>query len=380
MSKLFAPLALGPIEIANRVAVSPMCQYSAQDGSATDWHVQHLMQLALSRAGLVVVEATAVERIGRITHGCLGLYSDANEAALAGVLEKARRVAALGTRFAIQLAHAGRKASCRPPWEGGSPLGRGEDPWPVVAPSSIPFTDGGPAPEALDVAGLERIIAAFRAAAVRAVRLGFDAVELHAAHGYLLHEFLSPLTNHRRDAFGGPQAARMAFPLAIARAVRSVLPERVALGARITGSDWAEGGLNGDDAVAFANALKELGVHYVCVSGGGAVPNLTIPVSPGYQVAFAAKVRAESGILTRAVGMILDAAQAEAIIAAGAADLVALARALLDDPRWVWHAAERCGATIAYPAQYARIQARAWPGAALLRPNPEQIANRAKST
>ena len=249
-----------------------MCQYSADDGSATDWHLQHLMQLAISRAGLVVVEATAVERLGRITHGCLGLYSDANEAALARVLDAARRVAAPGTRFGIQIGHAGRKASCQRPWEGGRPLRRGEDPWPTVAPSAIPFTDNGPAPEALDEPGLARVMAAFRQAAERAVRLGFDAIELHVAHGYLLHEFLSPLSNMRNDAYGGCPRTACAFRSRSRAPCARPSRARMALGARITGTDWADGGLTADDAVAFAAALKAAGLDFVCVSGGGAVP------------------------------------------------------------------------------------------------------------
>src|SRR5262245_53938415 len=230
VSQLFSPLALGPVTLPNRIVVSPMCQYSAADGSATDWHLQHLMQLALTRAGMIVVEATGVERTGRISHGCLGLYSDANEAALARVLDAARRVAAPNTRFAIQLAHAGRKASCQRPWEGGRPLSRHEDPWPTVAPSALAFTPDGPPPQALDAEGMARISAAFCQAAERAVRVGFDAVELHAAHGYLLHSFVSPLSNLRKDELGGTREGRMRFPLEVARAVRAVVPRRLALG------------------------------------------------------------------------------------------------------------------------------------------------------
>jgi 2,4-dienoyl-CoA reductase-like NADH-dependent reductase (Old Yellow Enzyme family) len=368
VSQLFSPLALGPVELPNRIVVSPMCQYSAADGSATDWHLQHLMQLAISRAGMIVIEATAVERIGRISHGCLGLYSDANEAALTRVLDAARRVAAPGTRFAIQIGHAGRKASCQRPWEGGRPLSPSEDPWPTAAPSAVPFTPEGPAPQGLDAQGLARVTAAFCQAAERAVRLGFEAIELHGAHGYLLHEFLSPLSNFRKDAYGGTFEARMRFPLEVARAVRAVVPRRLALGARITGTDWAEGGLTPDDAAAFAVALKGVGLDYVCVSGGGAVPQVKIPLGPGYQVPLAAKVKAESGLVTRAVGLIVTPEQAEAIVASGQADCVALARALLDDPRWVWHAAERLGAEVSIPPPYARTSRAAWPGAALVRP------------
>ncbi len=345
-----------------------MCQYSASDGSASDWHLQHLMQLAIGRAGMVVVEATAVERAGHISHGCLGLYSDANEAALARVLDPARRVAAPGTAFAIQLAHAGRKASCQAPFQGGKPLPRGEDPWPTVAPSAVPFADGWHVPEALDAKGLERIVNAFRQAAERAVRLGFDAIELHGAHGYLLHEFLSPVSNKRNDAYGGSAENRMRLPLEVMQAVRAAVPRTIAVGARITGSDWVDGALTVDDAVAFAKALKGVGADYVCVSSGGNVATAKIPLAPGYQVPFAAKVKAATGIATRAVGLIAAPEQAEAIIAQGKADFVALARAFLDDARWVWHAAERLGAEISYPPQYARVSRAIWPGAALVRP------------
>ncbi len=369
MSRLFSPLVLGPIQLPNRIAVAPMCQYSASDGCASDWHLQHLMQFAIGRAGMIVLEATAVERLGRISHGCLGLYSDANEAALARVLDPARRIAAPGTCFAIQLAHAGRKASCQAPFQGGKPLPRGEDPWPTVAPSALPFADGWHVPEALDAKGLERVVAAFVQAAKRAVRLGFDAIELHAAHGYLLHEFLSPFSNKRTDGYGGSAENRMRFPLEVARAVRAVVPRSIALGARITGSDWADGGLTVEDAVAFAAALKAAGTDYACVSSGGNVATAKIPLSPGYQVPFAAKVKAATGIVTRAVGLIAAPEQAEAIVAEGQADCIAMARAFLDDARWVWHAAERLGVEISYPPQYARVSRATWPGAALVRPS-----------
>jgi 2,4-dienoyl-CoA reductase-like NADH-dependent reductase (Old Yellow Enzyme family) len=351
-----------------------MCQYSAEDGNATDWHLQHVMQLAMSGAGLVVLEATAVDRIGRITPGCLGLYSDANEAALARVLAAARRVAAQGTRFGIQIAHAGRKASTQRPWEGGKPLTEAEGAWQTVGPSAIPFVPGGPAPKALDEAGLARVLAAFRQGAERALRLGFDAIELHMAHGYLLEQFLTPLANTRSDAYGGSQEGRMRFPLEVARVVRATVPPGTVLGARINGTDWADGGVTVDDAVALAAQLKAAGFDYVCVSGGGAVPQMKVPLTPGYQVPLAARVRAETGILTRAVGLIVEPAQAEAIVASGQADFVAIARAFLDNPRWVWHAAERLGAKIAYPPQYARAAAAVWPGAAMARPGAARAA------
>lgn len=368
MSHLFSPLKLGPITLPNRVAVAPMCQYSAEDGTATDWHLQHLMQFALGRAGMVVMEATAVDPVGRISPLCLGLYSDANEAALKRVVAAARKVAAPDTAFGIQIAHAGRKGSCDAPWNGGRPLAASQGGWQTVAPSAASFSDGGAPPTALDGNGLNAVKAAFRQGAQRAVRAGFDVVELHAAHGYLLHEFLSPLSNLRTDDYGGSREARMRFPLEVARAVREVVPASVCLGARITGTDWAEGGLTPEDAVPFAAALKAEGYDYACVSGGGVVPKMQIPLGPNYQVPAAAKVRAETGIATRAVGLIVEPAQADAIVSSGQADFVAMARAFLDDPRWVWHAAERLGAKIDYPPQYSRAAGSQWPGAAMARP------------
>jgi len=365
---LFSPLEVGPLTLANRIAVSPMCQYSADDGSATDWHLQHLMQLAMSGAGLVMVEATGVERAGRITHGCLGLYSDDNEAALARALGAARTVAAPGTRFGIQIGHAGRKASSQRPWEGGKALSGADGAWQTVAPSAIPFWPDAPVPTALDQAGMERIVSAFRQATERAVRLGFDVVELHMAHGYLLQEFITPLANKRTDAYGGSPEARMRFPLEVAKAVKAALPAGKVLGARINGTDWADGGLTSDDAVFQAARLKAAGLDYVCISGGGAVLQMKVPLAPGYQVPIAAKVRAETSIVTRAVGLIVEPAQAETIVSSGQADFIALARAILDNPRWVWHAADRLGAKIAYPPQYARAAAAVWPGAAMARP------------
>ncbi|KAB2910872.1 MAG: NADH:flavin oxidoreductase/NADH oxidase [Hyphomicrobiaceae bacterium] len=368
MPHLFDPLTVGPVTLPNRIAVAPMCQYSAEDGSAADWHAQHLMGLALSRAGLVMVEATAVEEIGRISHGCLGLYSDANEAALERVVGMARRVAAPGTAFGIQLAHSGRKGSAERPWEGGRALAGDARPWQTAAPSAIPFAPDWHTPQALDAAGLARVTTAFRQAAGRAVRIGFEAIEVHIAHGYLLHEFMSALSNTRTDAYGGALENRMRFPLEVARAVRGAVPRTIILGARITGSDWVDGGITPDETVQCAAALKAEGFDYACVTSGGLIPSARIPVGPNYQVPFAARVKAETGITTRAVGMIVEPAQAEAIVSSGRADFVALARAFLDDPHWTWHAAERLGARIAYPPQYARVAPAAWPGAAMVRP------------
>ena len=333
-----------------------MCQYSANDGSASDWHLQHLPNYGMSGAGLVMTEATHVERRGRITHGCLGMYSDANEAALGRALTVARRYARADTKFGIQLAHSGRKGAITLPWEGGSALPDDQDPWTTVAPSAIPFKPDWKTPEALNEAGIERTIAAFVQAAERAVRIGFDVIELHAGHGYLLHQFLSPLANHRTDQWGGSAENRARLLLTIAERVRAVVPASIALGVRLTATDWADGGVDTADAVVAARQLKALGYDYVCATGGFVVPPLGIPFGPGYQVHLAERVRGEAGIATRAVGGITDPHQAEAIIADGKADLVALATAFLADPRWAWRAADTLGATIAYPPQYSRAK------------------------
>ena len=366
---LFTPLSLGPFDLNNRIVIAPMCQYSADDGCASVWHVQQLMNYAMSGAALVMIEATAVERRGRITHGCLGLYSEANEQALGVALTAARSVALPGTRFGIQLAHAGRKASTQRPWEGGKSLSPDEDPWPIVGPSAIAFTEGYQTPEALDDAGLARIKSAFRKSAARAHRLGFDVVELHSAHGYLCDTFLSPHTNHRTDTYGGSRENRMRYPLELAGALRKTLPNSVVVGARITGTDWTPNGWGPDDAGAYAKALKAEGAGYVCVSSGGTVPGVHIPSGPGYQVGLAAHVKRASGLVTRAVGHIVTAEQANDIIVKGEADLVALARAILDNPRWPWHAADRLGVKINYPPQYARVAPALWKVAALARPD-----------
>jgi len=362
---LFEPLSLGGITLANRIAVSPMCQYSAENGAATDWHLQHLGSLSLSGAGLVIVEQTAVESAGRITQGCLGLYSDANEAALARVVGFCRPagIAALG----IQLAHAGRKGSARLPWEGGGPLPPEAAAWMTAAPSAIPFDARWPAPEALDDAGLARIRDAHMAAARRAERLGFDLVELLGAHGFLLNSFLSPIANRRTDSYGGSLANRMRYPLEVAAAIREVWPPRKALGMRITGTDWVDGGITPDEAGRFAGKLRDIGFDYVCVSSGGIAPAARPAVAPGYQVPLAAAVKKASGIRVQAVGLIVDPHQAEAIVAEGRADCVALARGFLDDPRWAWHAAAALGGNAVYPPQYLRARPEHWPGAALTR-------------
>ena len=360
-SVLFTPIRLRELELANRIVVSPMCQYSANDGCANDWHLTHLGALCISGAGLLVVEATAVERIGRITHGDLGLYDDACEAALARIVAHCRRI---GTaKLGIQIAHAGRKASAHVPWQGGRALEPGEDPWETIAPSAIPFGAGWHTPREMTRQDMDRVRDAHAAAANRALRLGFDLLELHGAHGYLLHEFFSPISNRRTDDYGGSLEARMRFPLEVVEAVRAVWPKERPLGIRITGRDWVEGGIEPADAVAFARALKAIGVDFVCVSSGGIVPDARITLGPGYQVSFAETVRREAGIPTRAVGLIGTARQAERIVAEGKADMVALARAFLDNPHWAWHAARVLGAEVARPPQYQRAGSAVWPAA-----------------
>jgi 2,4-dienoyl-CoA reductase-like NADH-dependent reductase (Old Yellow Enzyme family) len=362
-SALFSPLRVADLNLANRIVVSPMCQYSADDGVASDWHMTHLGMLANSGAGLLVVEATHVERSGRITHGCLGLYSDACEAALERVVAHCRRIGS--AKLAIQLSHAGRKASAQRPWEGGKALPAAEDPWPTIAPSAIPFGPGWHTPRAMTEDDMAHVCAAFVDAAKRAVRIGFDAVELHLAHGYLLHGFVSPISNTRNDAWGGSLEGRMRFPLEVARAVRAVVPHGTPFGARFTGSDWLAGGLTVADAVLVAKALKEAGLDYIDVSSGGVSTNgqASVPRSPGYNVPLAAQIRREAEIATRVVGLIVSPEQAEAIVAQGQADMVALARAFLDDPHWAWHAAQALGGEVTRPPQYQRVGPALWPGA-----------------
>jgi 2,4-dienoyl-CoA reductase-like NADH-dependent reductase (Old Yellow Enzyme family) len=358
-SRLFEPIAIGEVHLPNRLVVAPMCQYSASDGSATDWHLQHLSQLAYSGAGLVMVEATAVERRGRITHACLGLYSDENEAALERALYPARRLGG-PTRFGIQLAHAGRKASTHRPWQGGAPLGPAEDPWQTVSSSATPFGEGWHMPHALTNAEIDATVGAFVQSAHRAVRLGFDVIEIHSAHGYLLHEFLSPLVNTRTDDYGGSLANRLRLPLAVIRAVRAATPRKIAVGLRISGTDWVQGGWDVAQSIAYVRAAKELGIAYVCVSSGGVRAKVAVPAAPGYQVPLAHEVRQATGVPTRAVGLITDPRQAEQILAEGSADMIALARAFLDDPRWGWRAADMLGAKTHSPAQYHLARSEGW--------------------
>jgi NADPH2 dehydrogenase len=361
-SALFSPIKLAGLELPNRIVVSPMCQYSADDGSATDWHMMHLGMLANSGAALVIVEASAVERMGRITHGCLGLYSDDNETALGRVITQCRRA---GTaKFGIQLAHAGRKASAQLPWDGGHSLKAGQDPWPTMAASAIPFGNDWHTPAMVTEADMTRMRDAFVNAIKRALRIGFDEIELHMSHGYLFHSFMSPLSNTRNDGFGGPLENRLKFPLEVARAARAAVPKNMPLGTRITGSDWRDGGLTPDDAVTIAKALKGAGVDFICVSSGGITLDTRNPLDPGYNVAIAEKVRREASIPTRAVGLIVTPQQADDIVTQGRADMVAMARSFLDDPHWGWHAAKALGAEVPRAKQYLRVGPKLWAPAA----------------
>lgn len=352
-ASLFQPITLDGLTFPNRIAVAPMCQYSANDGSASDWHLYHWMNLAMSGAGMVTVEMTDVERRGRITHGCLGLYSEDNEAAARRALDAARRVAAPGTKFGTQLAHAGRKASNRKPWEGGGPLQPNEDPWQTVSASAIAYDAGWNVPRALKDAEILQLIGRFAEAAKRAERAGFDFIELHAAHGYLIFQFLSPLSNQRTDRWGGSLENRMRLVVEIARAVKKAAP-KLMLGARLSVKDWVDGGFDVEDAIEVAKALKAESVAYLCCSSGGNSPVQKLPTGPGYQVHLAEAVRKGAGIPTRAVGLIDDPKQAEAVIAEGRADMVALARAFLADPRWGWRAAATFSETIHPAPQLAR--------------------------
>ena len=355
--KLFEPLSLGALTLANRIVIAPMCQYSAVDGGMTDWHLIHLGQLALSGAGLLTIEATAVLPEGRISYADVGLWDDATEAAMAKVLEGVRRWSKMP--IAIQLAHAGRKASTDLPWHGGGQLAPGHaHGWQTVAPSALPFRDGDNAPSAMTHQDMQDVREAFAAAARRSARLGIDAIQIHAAHGYLLHQFLSPLSNQRDDQYGGSLEKRLRFPLEVFDAVRAAFPAERPVSVRVSGTDWVPGGWDIDDTVAFARALEKRGCSVIHVSGGGLHPSQQIPVGPGYQVPLARAVKQAVGIPVVAVGLITDFDHAEAIVATGDADLVAIARGALYDPRWPWHAAAHLGATVIAPPQYLRSQPR----------------------
>jgi 2,4-dienoyl-CoA reductase-like NADH-dependent reductase (Old Yellow Enzyme family) len=357
---LFRPATVGALTLPNRIVIAPMCQYSAENGCMTDWHLIHLGQLALSGAGLLTIEATAVVPEGRITYADVGLWNDETEAAMARVLESVRRHSDMPV--AIQLAHAGRKASTDLPWKGGKQIAPGRpDGWQTVAPSAVAFADGEHAPAALSVEALRGLCDAFAEAARRAARLGVDAVQLHGAHGYLLHQFLSPLSNRRDDAYGGSLENRMRFPLEVFDAVRAAFPADRPVTMRVSGSDWVAGGWDAAQTVAFARALEAHGCAAIHVSSGGLDPRQDIPAGPGYQVPLARAVKQGCGLPVVAVGLITGFDQAEAIVATGDADMIALARTILYDPRWPWHAAAHLGARVKAPDQYLRSQPRRHP-------------------
>jgi 2,4-dienoyl-CoA reductase-like NADH-dependent reductase (Old Yellow Enzyme family) len=347
---LLSPLTIRGVNFRNRIVMSPMCQYIARDGFADDWHLVHLGSRAAGGVALVIVEATAVTPDGRITHGDLGIWSDEHIEPLARI---ARFVHSQGAVAGIQLAHAGRKASCDVPWKGGAGLKTPEvGGWPVVGPSAVPFDEGNPVPRALDETGIAGIVAAFEAATKRALKAGFRLSEIHAAHGYLLHEFLSPLSNRRTDDYGGSLENRMRLPLRVAAAVRKVVPAELPVFVRISATDWVEGGWDVEQSVVLAGRLKDLGIDLIDVSSGGLVPRARIPVGKGYQVPFARKIRAEAGAMTGAVGMITEPSHASEIVTGGDADVVLLARELLREPYWALEAQQELGAEPSWPISY----------------------------
>ncbi|WP_193181250.1 NADH:flavin oxidoreductase/NADH oxidase [Nisaea sediminum] len=359
-SHLFSPITLRGLTLDDRIAVSAMCQYQAEDGNANDWHLMHYGSLSMGAGGLLITEATHVSPEGRISPKCLGLYSDENEAAIKRFVDfcKTYGTAKLG----IQIAHSGRKGSTQPPGKGGKPIAIAEGGWETVAPSGLGYADW-PAPRGLDDAGLAKVKAEFVATTKRADRVGFDLAELHGGHGYLLHQFVSPLSNQRTDGYGGSLENRLRFPLEVFEACRAVWPDDKPFAVRFSATDWVDGGFSPEEAVAYAKELKALGCDFIDVTSGGLDPRQKIEVKPGYQVFLAEKIKKETGIATMAVGMIVTPQQAEKIVADGEADMIALARGVMDDPRWAWHAAQALGETIAYPAQYARCAPGVWPGA-----------------
>lgn len=357
-AKLFMPFKMRGLELANRVVVSPMCQYSADNGAMTDWHMMHLGAMSQSGAGLCFVEATAVEPEGRITHGCTGLWNDEQERQMARIVAACRKYGQ--ARMAIQLGHAGRKASSKRPWEAKVMNEPVEGGWQTVSASAMAFQDGWPVPKAMSADDLRVLKAKFVEATRRAERIGFDLIEVHGAHGYLLNQFLSPLSNKRNDAYGGGIEGRMRFPLEVFAAMREVWPAAKPMGIRISAVDWMEGGWSIEDSITFARELAKLGCDYIDASSGGNHPGQKITLVPGYQVPFAEAIRRATGMATMAVGLITEPEQAEEIVASGQADMIALARAMIDDPHWGWHAAYRLGAKPIFPIQHHRSVLETW--------------------
>jgi 2,4-dienoyl-CoA reductase-like NADH-dependent reductase (Old Yellow Enzyme family) len=353
MSKLFTPLIIKDIVLKNRIVISPMCQYSAKDGYANDWHLVHLGSRAVGGAGLIIQEATAVSAEGRITPADVGLYKEEH-------IEKLKSITSFihqqGAVAGVQLAHAGRKASCAVPWNGGRQLKESEGGWITVAPSSIAFNPEDDAPEAFETDGIQKVITDFKVAALRALYAGYKIIEIHAAHGYLIHQFLSPLSNRRTDNYGGSFENRIRMLLEIVKAVQTVWPHNLPLFVRISATDWAEGGWDINEAVQLSSILKIYGVDLIDCSSGGLIPNVQIPLAPGYQVPFSDRIKKETGILTGAVGLITEVQQAEDILLEGKADLVIMARESLREPYFALHAARLLGDDIAWPLQYSRAK------------------------
>ena len=363
MSHLFSPITLRDVTFNNRVVVSPMCQYICHnDGAMHDWHLMHLGQFSMGAGALLFTEATHVSAAGRISPGCAGLWNDEQEAAMGRVATfcKEYGTAKLGT----QIAHAGRKASCNTPLNGSAPLTDAQGAWPTLGPSPVGFAPDWHVPVEMDRGHMDKVKQEFVSAAVRSDRIGFDVLELHGGHGYLLNQFFSPLSNQRSDEYGGSLERRIAYPLEVFEAVRAAWPAHKPLGVRISAVDWVEGGSTVEDTVAFAQALEALGCDFIDITTGGVDHRQKITTGPGYQVEFASAVKRKLGIPVMAVGLIVSARQAESIIADGHADFVMLARGVMDDPHWAWHAAAELGVETIYPDQYFRCSPKVWRGAA----------------
>lgn len=371
-STLFSPIQIGGLGLRNRIVISPMCMYNAVDGIAQSWHTMHVGSMAISGAALVIMEATGVEAAGRISSGCLAIENAEQEQALIRLRSDIRSYC--DTPIGIQLAHAGRRGSARIPWHpSSSPLLPDEGGWELCGPSPVAFGPGWQVPKAMDKVSMARIRDAFSKAAQRADRCGFDLVEIHGAHGYLLHSFVSPLSNFRADEYGGSLENRLRFPLEVIAAVRDAWPRRKALGIRITAEDWHPRGTTIEESVVYASRLRGVGVDYVVVSGGNSASDIKPPtVTPGYMTPYANRIRSESGLATMTVGMILEPEQAEHIVVTGQADLVCIARGALDDPRWGWHAANALGEPITYPYPYQRAHPDKWPSYYIVHPSKEK--------
>lgn len=349
---LFSPLKLGAQSLSNRIMISPMCQYSAENGNPTDWHLTHLSSLAISGAGLLFVEATSVNPEGRITPGCLTLCNDENQAALKKVVDTIRSLSPI--KLALQLSHAGRKASSQRPWEGGALMPLDQGGWQTFGPSALPHMPEEVPPLAMTEKDIAQVIADYVATTKRAIALGFDVIEVHMAHGYLLHQFLSPIANHRTDEFGGSLENRMRLPLQIFEAVKQAAGKDIAVGARLSATDWVDGGWDLEQSITLSKRLEEMGADFLDISSGGVSPQQKIAIGPGYQVSFAEAIKKTVSISVIAVGMITEAHQAEEILQKKQADIIAIARGFLNDPRWPWRAAAALGGTVAAPKQFYR--------------------------